>query len=954
MHATLAVAAVALAGRANSTTSPKGFNPVHAITRYLALFLLAALGMLQACGDETPEGLIRSAKEYIAKDDSKAAVIQLKGALQKTPDSPEARFLLGKTLLDSGDVISADLELRKALALKHPDAAVLPALAKAQLAQGQAQQVITQYASMALGEPAAAADLKTSLAIAYTRLGQTTDAEAALVAALQAVPEYGPALLARARLRAQAQDFDGAFSLIEQVLAKSPANYEALQFKGDLLYHVKADTPGALAAQRKALQFRKDLLPAHASIISIHFAQKDLAAAKAQIDELKKVAPNHALTLYFMAELAFLGKDYKASREYIQLLLRVAPDDARTLQLAGAVELQTGAMLQADKFLTKALQIAPNVSATRLLLAQTLVRAGQPKRVLEVLSPLLEASDPDGQSLSLAAQAYAQIGDKQKAEAFSARAEKLNPNAALSRTAMALAEFAKGNAEQGFSRLEELAASDKGTVADIALIAAYVRQRKFDAALKAIEGLERKEPQNPNGPGLRGWVQVMRKDLPAARQSFERALKIDPLYFPATASLAGMDLADKKPDQAKARFEAVLKVDPKNVRARLALAELRASTGGSKEEVADLLTEAVRLNPSEVTPRLLLVELRLKDKDFKAALSSAQEGVAARPDSAELLDALGRAQMAAGSANQAVTTFSKVAELRPKMAQPQLRLAEAHAALKNNDAVRQSYQRALAISPGLPAAQRGLITFELAGGRQNEALVLAQAMQKTPGSEAIGSLFVGDIEVARKNWDGAAVAYRTGLRKAQKSTELAMKLHEALMSAGQRAEAGKFAAGWLAEHPRDLIFRYFLGESAMTRSDYANAEANYLAVLSQQPDHVPALNNLAWVTAKLKKPGALAYSEKANKLRPDQPALMDTLAMILGEGNQLAKAIDIEKKVVELRPEHHPYRLSLAKLYIDAGNKAQARAELEQLARLGGKFAGQAEVAELLKALQGS
>ena len=924
------------------------------MNRYLAPLLLAVFVTLPACGDDTPERLIASAKEYLAKNDNKAAIIQLKGALQKNADSPEARFLLGKTLLDSGDVVSADLELRKAHALKHPDAAVLPALARTQLALGQAQQVVAQYASVALADPAAVADLKTSLASAHMRLGQTNEAEAALAAALQAVPEYAPALLARARLRAQAQDFEGAFGLIEKILAKNPGDYEALQFKGDLLYHVKSDIPGALAAQRKALQNRKDMLAAHASILSIHLAQKDLAAAKAQIDELKVVAPNHALTRYFMAELAFLGKDYKAAREHLQHLLRVAPDDIRSLQLAGAVELQSGALLQADKFLTKAMTLAPGVSATRLLLAQSLVRGNQPQRALEVLSPLLEAKDPAGEALSLAAQAHMQMGNKQKADAFFARMAKLNPNDALSRTAQAMAAFAKGDAESGFAQLEELAASDKGTVADIALITAHVRQRKFDAALKAIDGLEQKKPKDPAGPGIRGWVQMMRKDLPAARASFERALQIDPLYFPATASLAGMDLADKKPDQAKARFEAVLKLDRKNVRALLALAELRASSGGTKDEVAELLTEAVRLNPNEVMPRLLLVEMRLKDKDFKSALSSAQEAVAARADSAELLDALGRAQMASGNANQAVTTFSKLAELRPKLPLPQLRLAEAHAALKNADAVRQSYRRALAIVPGLSAAQRGLITFELAGGRYKEALTLAQAMQKSPGNEAMGSLYVGDIEATRKNWVGAASAYRTGLKKAPKSTELAMKLHEALMSGSQRAEATKFEATWLAERPKDLVFRYFLGESAMARSDYAMAEVNYLALLSQQPDHVPALNNLAWVTSKLKKPGALAYAEKANKLRPDQPDLMDTLAMILGESKQLAKAIEIETKVVALRPEHHPYRLNLARLYVDAGNKVQARAELDQLAKLGSKFAGQAEVTELLKALQDS
>ena len=42
--------------------------------------LLIAL-MIAACGGESPDKLIASSKEYLAKNDSKAAVIQLKNAL---------------------------------------------------------------------------------------------------------------------------------------------------------------------------------------------------------------------------------------------------------------------------------------------------------------------------------------------------------------------------------------------------------------------------------------------------------------------------------------------------------------------------------------------------------------------------------------------------------------------------------------------------------------------------------------------------------------------------------------------------------------------------------------------------------------------------------------------------------------------------------------------------------
>ncbi|TMH36178.1 MAG: tetratricopeptide repeat protein [Betaproteobacteria bacterium] len=111
------------------------------------------------------------------------------------------------------------------------------------------------------------------------------------------------------------------------------------------------------------------------------------------------------------------------------------------------------------------------------------------------------------------------------------------------------------------------------------------------------------------------------------------------------------------------------------------------------------------------------------------------------------------------------------------------------------------------------------------------------------------------------------------------------------------------------------------------------------------------MNNLAWVTQRLNKPGALAYAEKATALQPNQPAFMDTLAMILGNKGELNKALEIEKKAIALQPDQPGIRLNLAKLYIKAGQGALAKTELKQLARLGTKFAGQAEVGELLKSL---
>ena len=136
-------------------------NTLASIARKTAPAILVAL-MTIACGDK-PEALLASAKEYLAKNDSKAAVIQIKNALQSNPNLPEARFLLGATLLESGDPVGAETELRKALDLGHPQDVVVPLLARAMLARGDARKLTDEFAKVELTSPSAKSSFLTTL-----------------------------------------------------------------------------------------------------------------------------------------------------------------------------------------------------------------------------------------------------------------------------------------------------------------------------------------------------------------------------------------------------------------------------------------------------------------------------------------------------------------------------------------------------------------------------------------------------------------------------------------------------------------------------------------------------------------------------------------------------------------------------------------------------------------------
>ena len=903
--------------------------------------------VLAACGQK-PEAMVQSAQAFLDKNDVKSALIQAKNALQVNPELPQARVILGKALLMSGDAAGAETELRKAATLKAPPEQVLPLLAGALLAQGQAKKLLGEMGTVVLATGTAQADLLTSLAIAYGMVGQAEKLDATLRAAVLADGNFEPARLLIARQKALT-DVDGAVADIDAIVAKSPSNVQALKLKGELLLYLKNQPDAALAAFRKSVATQPDFMAGHVAAVRVLLQQQKLDEAEKQLAGLIALAPNHPQTKYLQAQLAYQRKDFQSARTLAQQALKSVPNSPMVLQLAGATELELNASLQAESDLARALQLAPELTMARRLLAGIYMRSGHTAKALGVLAPGLAREPVDPALLSVAGELYLQMGDATKAQALFAKVSQQDPQDVRKRTALDMAQLASGRAD-ALTDLEQVAGADKGVVADLALISVHLSHQDFDKALKALDALERKQPNQASTALLQGRVYRVKQDPVNARKHYERALALEPTSFLAVAGLAGLDVAEKKPEDARKRFETLLSKDPKSALAALALAELAVRTGAGNDAVIALIQRAVAADPTDATARVAQIAFYLRHNDAKQAVSVAQDAQTALPDSPEVLDALGRAQQAAGDANQAIVTFNKLVTLQPMSPQPYLRLADVYMATKDHDAAAQSLRKALEIKPDLLQAQSSFIRLDMDAGNYPEALATARTMQTRAPNDPVGYVLEGDINTTRKQWDAAISAYNAGLRHAP-SAELAIHLHKVLLLSGKTAQADKFSAAWQKEHPQDVTYRLYLAEVAIVQNDLAQAERVYLALLGQHAANAVALNNLAWVTSKLHKDGAMAYAEKAVEISPNTPAYLDTLAGLLAEKGDYARALSLQKRVVDMSLGAPEFVLDLAKIQLKAGSKADARATLDALAALGDKFPAQAEVTSLRKGL---
>ncbi|MDC6170076.1 XrtA/PEP-CTERM system TPR-repeat protein PrsT [Paucibacter sp. XJ19-41] len=912
-------------------------------TKELAAWLVAL--SMAGCFSDSPEQLLASAKSHLEGKDRKAAVIQLKNALQANANLAEARFLLGKILLENGDVEGAAIELSKARDSGYAHDELRALLGRTLFQQGQLDKLQAEYGQAELATPEAMADLQATLASAYAMRGKLVEARATIDKALKLDAGSLRVQLVHIRLLASDGGVVTALPVLERVLGKQAGSAEAWQLMGEFQALI-GRTEEAILAFRESLKLDNSNVAAHTGLLSLLTTKRDREAVASALADFKARLPNHPQLRLFMASQAMEAGDLKTAREYVQVLLKGAPDDGRVQFLAGAIEFRGGALVQAESHLSKALRVAPNARRVRLLLARTHLRSGEAAKALNVLRFAIDGGKADADIFAAAAEAHFQLGNAELAEGYLRQAVKLNPQDARSRTALAVASIGKGRGDQGFDELRAISEEDSGTTADLALISTLMRRGEAEKALKAIDALELKQPTKPLAQMLRGGVEIKRGNQTQARAAFEAALKVDPVYFPAVSSLASMDVADKKPELAVKRFEDLLEKDPWHEQAQMAIVGLRAQAGAPANELVDLLTKAVKKNPDALAPRVALVRLQLERKDVKLALATVQEGVAASPDSPELHELLGRVQMVSGENNQALAAFNKMAALQPTSPQPFMRMAELYMANKDTAAAVQSLKRALSVKADFAPARAALVALDMAAGRVTEARIQIRAMQKQSPQDPRAYELEGDLETQQKNWPKAVAAYRANF-DIRAQTDSAIKLHRSLIMSGKRTEATTFEATWRKRNPGDSAFVFYLGDSALLRSDHGQALGHYRDVLKLQPDNAAANNNIAWLLHKTKRSGALAYAEKANRLRPDHPAFLDTLAEIHASEGDLNKALELQKQAVALAPQQHMHRLHLARYYIKTGQKNEARGELLRLAALGDKFDQASEVKRL-------
>lgn len=129
----------------------------------------------------------------------------------------------------------------------------------------------------------------------------------------------------------------------------------------------------------------------------------------------------------------------------------------------------------------------------------------------------------------------------------------------------------------------------------------------------------------------------------------------------------------------------------------------------------------------------------------------------------------------------------------------------------------------------------------------------------------------------------------------------------------------------LTEHPKDIRLLYTRGMLWERFDDLPNMEADFKALLKEQPDNATALNALGYTLTDRTERHEEAFQliEKALKLKPEDPAILDSMGWVLHNLGDFQGALPHLKKAYALFPDPE-VAAHLGTVHWKLGQKEQA------------------------------
>lgn len=906
----------------------------------------------------TADGYYEDALSHHRKKDYPTAIIQLKNALQLDNDHLPAKILLGESLLGSGEAQAAEAQLHRARKQGADENLIAVPMANSLLSQSK-YQALEDYIARARRSPGVDSKLYVILGISFTQQQKFKEAEDAFNKARQLDPANPEPLLAQGSIALNNDDLDRVEQIISQLRILSPQSTVLWLLEGDL--YTRRNKPGqALQAYEKILRLNPESVTAILRRARILLERGELERVIADLQPLwdEELYDPEAIYLYSMA-LARSGDTIQAtkvleeaSRKIDYLGANIVDKHPTLALLSATIAYHQGDKMKALEAAEKLIDRLPSHGPTRMLLAQIYMDLDQPEEVINTLEPVSYRNEHNPEFLTLYGRALVKLEQFSRAIPVLESAAGLSQHPAELLSEIALAKMASGKSKAAVDDLELAYKEERyDTRAGILLAYSRLSAGNTPGAETIATELLKKDPANPVVHNLQGTIAASRGQLEAAKKHFQKALIADSTYTPALMNLVKFDLQEERLSSAGSRLQRVLDIDPESREAMAGMAKL-AELQNDMHTASQWLEKLWLKHPDALPEIFQLIKIYLRTDQGDKALRTAEQLQDKHQRDFGVLMALLDTQLYLGKRSDAIETINKRLRYTVDFNVAQLvQLAKVQIRVEDSQGAHSTLSRCLLQQPDYIPAKTELIKLETQLRNYQLALTLVEEVIAAQPDSALGYSLKGDVLVfSGKNAEALEIFEQTNEK--WPSTHLHLKILKQRFLTDRSREALSQLEKWVAQRPADVEARFGLAVAYIDIGAYDRAIELHLSLLEELQRDASIHNNLAWLYQRTLNKRALEHAEKALKLAPDDPDILDTYGWILAEAGQLDTGLSYIRKALSRASQDPAARYHLALVLSKLDRKNEARDALRELLAEENDFRESSEAKELLSRLE--
>ena len=908
-----------------------------------AALLLCSAPLPLAHAANEASGFYEDALVRFERKDDAGAIIQLKNALKADPGLLAAHLLMGRAALRHGDYSAAEVALREAQRRGVSRAEYVIPYAQLLLITGRQKELLEslQPADLPSGVKY---ELTLIRAQALLETNQYPLADTTAREALALAPGSPAAIILRSRIALHSGRPEDAARLAAEATTAGPKDSGAWVIRADVAY-ATGQLSQAISFYDRALELAANNSEALLGRSSALMDSGRMADAKASLLALAKADPKEPRSAYLRAVIAEQEGDKASSVKLLSEVVSIIDPLPRPILLgrshlpliAGLAHLGLGSTAKARDYFELHGRFFPSQLASRKPLAAIQLAQGDAASAITTLELLRRSAAPDPEVLSLMASAYTKLKRHQQATDLLEEAARIDKSPKV-QTSLGLSLIGSKQADAGLERLRDALKQSPGEArASTVLALNALREQKPKQAVELIEAVVKREPKNLPAINLLGVARAASGDLAGARKAYEQALAGDRNLDSAKLNLVRLDIAQGKPDQARARLDELIKSKPNLSAALYERARLDMSQKRFPEAMATL--EVLRdKDRRHVDGQLALIDLYIQTGALDKALSLAKESRSGEPGYMPLQAALVRVQLLQNDVPAARATLTAMTRAADFDAGAQYRIALLQREAGNAGGAAYNIEKALQGDPDYLPAKVMQGDLLLAEGAIDRAESIASSLLKLPEPSADVFRLSGDVAFARGIWTSAAGHYRNAISRGA-GIDAASRLYQTHLRSGTPLQARAAVESLVRERPGDIALKLLLSQVQTETGQLREARATLEGVL-KVAESAPVLNNLANVLWQLKDPAALATAERAFRMAPGDPIVLDTLGWMLALQGQNDAALRHLREARLRSPDNPEIRYHLGWALAKAGRKIEARQEVDAALSSGSPFVG--------------